>query len=100
MIMERQTAGKATPPGVNGGHPESTEDSFSLLVDDHEVAMLLGISRRSVHRLRSANQLPPPLRIANTRIVRWRRRDIEQFVAAGCQVDEDSNGRGRRGGAK
>jgi excisionase family DNA binding protein len=54
----------------------------SLLVSDTEAARLCGLSRRSWHRLRAAGKLPPAEKLG--RAVRWRRADVEAWIAAGC----------------
>lgn len=56
----------------------STEPALLLTVD--QVAGLLGISVRSVWRLASAGELPPPLSIGRSK--RWERRSLEAFVEA------------------
>lgn len=45
-----------------------------LLIDVREVARLLGISVRSVWRMTSRGDLPPPVRLG--RSVRWKRASI------------------------
>jgi len=53
-----------------------------LLLTDVQAANLAGISRATWHRLRSAGKLPPSVRLG--RSVRWRRAEIEEWIAAGC----------------
>lgn len=60
----------------------------SLLLKIEDVATLLRMSVRSVNRLRSAGDLPDPVELLSS--VRWRRADIEAWVAAGCPKHENS----------
>ena len=57
------------------------------LLTDGEVAALVKISRRQVWNLLSRRQLPEPVRLSRSRSVRWRRSDIERWIANGCQVE-------------
>lgn len=56
------------------------EPPFLLTAED--VARYLQISIRSVFRLKSLGLLPRPVAVLGS--VRWRRADIEEWVAAGC----------------
>ena len=49
-----------------------------LLLNVDELARFLSISRRSVWRMVSAQELPSPIRLG--RATRWRRLEIEEFV--------------------
>lgn len=64
----------------------STTDSICpnerVLISAKELAELLGVSIRTLWRLRSGGQLPLPVRLGHT--VRWRMTDIETWLAAGC----------------
>ncbi len=53
-----------------------------LLVDIHALAGLLDRSVASLERDQAAGRLPAPVRIGGSK--RWRRADIEAWVAAGC----------------
>ncbi len=53
-----------------------------LLVDAATIAALLNVSQRHVHRLDALEQVPEPVRLG--RSVRWRREEIDAWVAAGC----------------
>ena len=53
-------------------------ETLSLLLKTSEVATMLGISERSVHRMKSAGELPDVVRVGNS--VRWRRDDIEKLI--------------------
>jgi excisionase family DNA binding protein len=52
------------------------------LLDVRSVAQLLACSPRHVYRLSDAGRMPPPVRLGA--LVRWSRRSIEEWVAAGC----------------
>ena len=53
-----------------------------LLLKDHQVATLLGLTRVSIHRLRSRGLLPRPLKLGGA--TRWRRGELERWIGAGC----------------
>ena len=54
----------------------------SLLLSARTLAKRLGVSVRTLWRLRSAGKLPTPVRLGG--VVRWRVADIDAWVAAGC----------------
>lgn len=58
--------------GVNG----------ALLLTVQEVSHLLGISVRKIQRMKSLGRFPKEVRIGGS--VRWRRHDVEQWIADGC----------------
>lgn len=60
--------------GGQGGGP--------LAVDAIQLAALLGLSVRTVRRLDASGKLPCSVRIGGA--VRWRRDEIEAWLAAGC----------------
>jgi len=63
--------------------PEATTplgERIALSAD--EVAEALGISRAHVWKLTSTGRLPRPVRLG--RAVRWPRKDLEQWLAAGA----------------
>lgn len=45
-----------------------------------EVAAMLGMSVRTIHRMRSANRLPAPVKLPGSRSLRFDKRDLEQFI--------------------
>jgi excisionase family DNA binding protein len=61
-----------------------------LRITAEEVAGMLDISARTLWRLVSARRIVAPLKIGGS--TRWRRAEIEAWVAAGCPVP----GRGER----
>lgn len=62
--------------------PQTTEHSTSLLIDAEQLAIILGISVRSVWRYHRAKRIPAPVRLCGT--VRWRRAEIIQWINDGC----------------
>jgi excisionase family DNA binding protein len=54
-----------------------------MLLSANEVARLLGVSKRTVHRLNSSGKIPKPVRIGGS--VRWRESDIRQWIAWDCR---------------
>lgn len=51
-----------------------------LLLAAKQVAELLSVSERHVHKLNSSGRLPRPIRLG--RSVRWRREELEAWVEA------------------
>ena len=78
----------------------STFDSQSLppteplLIAAEEFAHLLQISTRTLWRLRSAGELPQPVRFGGT--VRWRLEEIRKWIAEGCPLPRARENEGRR----
>lgn len=68
---------------------QRTADEPSLLLTVDDVARLLKVSIRSVCRMRSAGHLPKAVNVLGS--VRWRRTDIEAWVAADCPKRENSS---------
>jgi excisionase family DNA binding protein len=56
--------------------------STKLVLSASETAGLLGISRAHLWRLHSSGRLPRPIRLG--RAVRWDRKTLEAWVAAGA----------------
>lgn len=54
----------------------------AALLDVKAVAALLGCSARHVYRLTDARRMPAPVRLGA--LIRWRRAEIESWIAAGC----------------
>jgi len=54
----------------------------AVLLDVKAVAALLSCSIRHVYRLADAGRMPPPLHLGA--LVRWSRRAVEDWIAAGC----------------
>jgi excisionase family DNA binding protein len=60
------------------GRREARESEAGCLTG-HDVAAILRVSTRTVHRMVAARQMPAPVRIGKS-AVRWRRRDILAFL--------------------
>jgi len=56
------------------------------LLTDSEVAALVKVSRRQIWNLLAKGNLPEPVRLGQSRSVRWRRSDIERWIANGCRI--------------
>src|SRR5262245_20899631 len=56
----------------------------AALLDVQAVAQLLDCSTRHVYRLADAGRMPPPVRLGA--LVRWRRADLDAWLADGCPV--------------
>ena len=61
---------------------QSLDSEGALLVSADTLAQMLEISVRTLWRLRAAGKLPAPVRLGGS--VRWRPRDIESWITAGC----------------
>jgi excisionase family DNA binding protein len=59
------------------------EPSAAPLLDVRAVAALLDCSTRHVYRLADAGRMPAPLRLGA--LIRWRRQDLDAWLAAGCR---------------
>ncbi len=53
-----------------------------VLLDVNQVAALLGVSRSHVFRMTDSGQMPRPLRLGS--LVKWRRADLDDWLAAGA----------------
>ena len=61
---------------------ESTAGREAKLIDAVEVSRLIGMSARTVWRLKDAGKMPKPVSIG--RRVRWQRAEIDEWITAGC----------------
>jgi excisionase family DNA binding protein len=59
------------------------EPAAAQLLSVRAVAALLGCSTRHVYRLADRGALPPPVRLGA--LIRWRRQDLDAWLAAGCK---------------
>lgn len=66
---------------------------MSYLLDLHELAQLLGRSAETIKKdlRRNPRAVPPRVHIPGTRLLRWRRVDVEAWLAE--LVDGDANGK-------
>jgi len=53
-----------------------------LMITAAQVARMLQVSLRTLWRMRSAGDLPTPLRVGAA--VRWRKEEIIRWIADGC----------------
>jgi excisionase family DNA binding protein len=60
------------------------------LLNVSDIAAILGCSARTVYRLADAGCMPAPHRIGS--LVRWRRQEIDEWMAAGCPAVRPGGG--------
>lgn len=53
-----------------------------VCISAKQLAIMLSVSKRTLYRMRSAGELPSPLRIGG--VVRWRLDEITNWIRAGC----------------
>ena len=70
------------PIGAAGPLLGNDHDAAGLAVDAAELAKLLQVSLRHVNALNSSGRLPKPIRLG--RSVRWARKELEAWLAAGA----------------
>lgn len=58
-------------------------NTVSTLIDAAELARMLSVSKPSIWRWKEAGKLPPAITLT-AQCVRWRRADIDSWLAAGC----------------
>lgn len=67
-------------------NPSKTDELSSSdgprLIRAADAARMVSISTRTLWRLVSANQFPAPVRVGGS--TRWRRADVERWIADGC----------------
>ncbi len=68
------------PEGVDLCRPSPSP--AAVLLDRRAVAALLGCSAKHVGRLADSGRMPAPVRLGW--LVRWRREEIERWIADGC----------------
>lgn len=76
------------------------ESATAELLDVRAVATLCGCSARHVARLADAGDMPAPRKLG--RLLRWARRELTAWVAAGCPSPRKTGWRfsaGTEGGA-
>jgi excisionase family DNA binding protein len=62
----------------------------AALLDVQAVAELLTCSPQHIRRLADAGRMPRPVRIGS--LMRWRRADLESWLAAGCPSCRNDRG--------
>ncbi len=55
----------------------------ALLLRRLEVAHIIGVGGRTLDRMLACNKFPPADLILNSKLIRWRRSTVEQWVEAG-----------------
>ncbi|MCD8139199.1 MAG: helix-turn-helix domain-containing protein [Planctomycetaceae bacterium] len=60
----------------------TTTQTESMLIDAKEAAALCGLSRSAWYKQVASGKIPRPLKIGN--IARWRRDELEEWIASGC----------------
>ncbi|HEV3338727.1 MAG TPA: helix-turn-helix domain-containing protein [Pirellulales bacterium] len=73
-----------------GGTPA---DPRPALVDVKAVAALLDCSTRHVRRLSDSGKMPPPIRLGS--LLRWRKSDLDAWLAGGCRPVRNTGRPGR-----
>lgn len=68
----------------------SPHDSDNELLTATDVAAFLRVSLRTFNRLHLAGEGPPHLRIGRQR--RWRRSDVEAWIASGLRTEPSPTG--------
>lgn len=72
----------------------STPSTGPTLVTDQEVAAMLQISVRHLHRLKSRGDVIQPIKIGKS--TRWNLEEVEQWIRDGCPSPRVNNGEGER----
>jgi predicted DNA-binding transcriptional regulator AlpA len=65
-------------------------DYHALLLDVKQAAAMLGVSRATFFKLHSQGRVPLPIRLTS-RVVRWRKQELEAWVRCGCPTREKWN---------
>ena len=73
---------------MNHTEPDAKSNDVHLLSAE-KVASLLDISVRTLWRLRSAGQLPEPVRLGGS--IRWNANELRDWVEAGCPMPKQSS---------
>lgn len=79
------------------GEPESPSNRpppLGPLIDVNSVAFLLACSTKHVRRMADAGRCPAPIRLGG--LVRWHRKTVEDWIAAGCPPVRTARMGGRR----
>src|SRR5206468_9872475 len=64
---------------------EKPPDDQGLLIDSKEAARLLKVPQRTLWRMHTTSEMPPPIRIG--RAARWSLEVLKKWVETGCPVD-------------
>jgi excisionase family DNA binding protein len=71
---------RASQNAIFGG--QNPPDDQGLLIDTKQAAKLLKVSERTLMRMHTAGEIPPPIRIG--RAVRWNLETLKKWVEEGC----------------
>ena len=61
--------------------------NFPTLISAKQLSSILGVSQRTLWRMRASGQLPKSLKISSS--VRWKAEEISVWIDAGCPCLED-----------
>ena len=59
------------------------------LLNEREVAELIGVSKSTLRRMVSANEFPKPIRIGK-RAIRWRKSEVLEWLASRPRATEQN----------
>jgi len=79
-----RTTGKAGRSEPKTAANKGSEMPRSLLFDIKEVVQLVGLSRVTLWRMWNTGEFPKPVEMP-VRVTRFRREDVEAWVAGGCR---------------
>ena len=68
-------------------HPklqDQAKKAYARLLDVHAVAEMCYCSTRHVYRLSDAGKMPRPVKLGA--LVRWNRKEIEDWISGGCKT--------------
>ncbi len=69
----------------------ANREGESAMMDVREAARLCSFSESMIYKLNRAGKMPPPIRIGT--LLRWRRRELLEWIEAGCPGDGWKEGR-------
>ena len=68
--------------------PTDISSETTALITAADFATMLKVSVRTLWRLRSAGQIPEPVRLGGA--VRWRLDEVRKWIAGGCRMSTNS----------
>ena len=92
--MNEQKLLKQAAPETPVGQKTLTSDNASALIDVTAVSETLDCSTRHVYRLSDAGKMPRPMKLGS--LVRWRRSEIDAWIAGGCNPVRSVAAKGAR----
>jgi predicted DNA-binding transcriptional regulator AlpA len=69
--------------------PAQNTEQSSMVIDVRELAAMLDISEPTLRQMRRQGLVPAPIAALGPRLLRWPRKLIEDWVAAGCPQPEE-----------